>query len=94
MQTEYVVLLTLFISSMMLIVQRSERKYRRIVFLLFLFTAGILLRNFVVYREIESEGWLSLGLSLLINFFFWLFIGRYNPVGSSDSNIQVLGMDD
>jgi ATP adenylyltransferase/5',5'''-P-1,P-4-tetraphosphate phosphorylase II len=94
MQTEYVVLLTMFITLMLLIVQRSERKYRRVVFLLFLFTGGILLRNFVVYREIESEGWLALVLSLVLNFFFWLFIGRYNPVGSSDNNIQVLGMDD
>ncbi len=94
MQTEYVILLTLFISGMMLVVQRSERKYRRVVFLLFLFTAGILLRNFVVYREIEREGYTALVLSLVINFLFWLLIGRYNPVGSSDSNIQVLGMDD
>lgn len=94
MQLEYVVLLTLFISTLMLLVQRSERKYRRVVFLLFVLTAGILLRNFVVYRAIEREGYTALFLSFVINFLFWLFIGRYNPVGSSDSNIQVLGMDD
>ncbi len=94
MQTEYLILLTVFISAMMLMVQRSERKYRRWVFLLFLFTAGILLRNFVIYREIEREGYTALVLSLILNFLFWLLIGRYNPVGSSDSNIQVLGMDD
>ena len=94
MQTEYVILLTLFISGMLLIVQRSERKYRRVVFLLFMLSAGLLLRDFVISRQIEREGYTALALSLVINFLFWLLIGRYNPVGSSDSNIQVLGMDD
>jgi hypothetical protein len=94
MQTEYVVILTLFISLMLLIVQRTERKYRRLVFFLFFVTGGLLLVIFVIERGIAGEGWLALFLSLLINVFFWLFIGRYNPVGSSDHNIQVLGMDD
>ncbi len=94
MNGEYVLILTLVFSLLFLIVQRTERKYRRTVFFIFLFSAGILLRNFVVYRSLESEAFVSLSLALLLNFLFWILIGRYNPVGSSDDNIQVLGMDD
>jgi hypothetical protein len=32
-------------------------------------------------------------VALVVNFLFWLLIGRYNPVGSSE-DIQVLGLDD
>ncbi len=36
---------------------------------------------------------LSLVAAFLFNLFFWVFIGRSNPPGSSDS-IKVLGMND
>lgn len=94
MSWDYIILLTLFFSIIMLVIQRTEAKYRRTVIVILLITAGILLRNFVVYRGIEAEAWTSLFIAFLINFAFWLFIGRYNPVGSSDEKIQVLGMDD
>lgn len=94
MSAEYIILLTLFFSVLLMVIQRTEAKYRRVVILIILITAGILLRNFVVYRGIESEAWLSLALALIFNFLFWVFIGRYNPVGNSDDKIQVLGMDD
>jgi hypothetical protein len=32
--------------------------------------------------------------AVLFNLLFWLFIGRYNPPGSSEENIKVLGMND
>jgi len=35
-----------------------------------------------------------LALALVLNLLFWLLIGRYNPVASSDKNIRVIGMDD
>lgn len=94
MQGDYLLILTLMFTGLIFLIQRTEAKYRLPVTLLLIFTAGILLRNFVVYRQVEREGWTALGIALLLNFCFWLFIGRYNPVGSSDENIQVLGMDD
>lgn len=44
-------------------------------------------------HAIHREAWIALVLALVLNFSFWLFIGRYNPVHSSDE-IQVIGMDD
>jgi hypothetical protein len=31
--------------------------------------------------------------AVVVSFLFWLLVGRYNPVGTSD-DIHVLGMDD
>jgi hypothetical protein len=92
MSTEYLALLTLFLSFMLFVIQRTEPKKRRFVIFI-MFIPALLLRNFVVYRDIESEGWTALFLSLVLNFLFWVLIGRYNPVKSSDE-IQVLGLDD
>lgn len=47
----------------------------------------------VLHRNIHREAWIALALALFVNFAFWLFIGRYNPVHSSDE-IRVIGMDE
>ena len=46
-----------------------------------------------LYRSVHREAWGALVLALVLNFAFWLFIGRYNPVHSSDE-IRVIGMDE
>ncbi|MFW5692085.1 MAG: hypothetical protein ACOCX3_01905 [Chloroflexota bacterium] len=61
--------------------------------LLILLLPLLLLRNFAVYREVETEALTALWVALFLNFLFWLFVGRYNPVGSSD-NIRVMKLDD
>ena len=110
------ILLTLFISAMIFIIQRAEAKRRRLVILVML-AVGELIRRYVIYRSewlvlppfgdlllrvfptypldagLHREAWLALGIALVLNFFFWALIGRYNPVASSDE-IQVIGMDD
>jgi hypothetical protein len=85
-------LLTVVMGAMMFFVQRAEPKRRLLVAVVFLVGAE-LIRRYVWYKELHTEAWVALGVALLINFLFWLFIGRYNPVGSSD-RIQVIGMDD
>lgn len=72
--------------------QRTEPKKRLIVLLLILLP-GELLRRFIVYRDINTEGLLAFMTALILNFLFWMLIGRYNPPRSSDE-IQVIGMDD
>lgn len=85
-------LLTFLIGLMLFLIQRSERKRRRIVALGMLL-GGELIRRYVWFRGVHTEAWVALIAALLLNALFWLLIGRYNPVGSSD-RIQVLGMDD
>jgi hypothetical protein len=85
-------MLFVMLSVLFFFFQRSERKRRLIVLLGVLFV-GELLRRYVWFRDAHTEGWVALIAALLLNAAFWLFIGRYNPVGSSD-DIQVIGMDD
>lgn len=92
MNIEYLLIFTLLISLLLLIIQRTERSKRFLVITVMVIPA-ILIRNWVVYREMESEGIVALALAILLNFLFWWLVGRYNPVGSSDS-IEVLGLDD
>ncbi len=81
--------LTAVLGGMVLIVQRAERKRRRVAFVVMLVGAE-LVRRYVVYRGWDTEGLVALVTALLLNGLFWLFIGRSNPPGSSD-DIQVLG---
>ncbi len=86
------ILLTIFLSVMLFMIQRAEAK-RRLVVTLLVLAAGELIRRYVFYRNVHTEAWIALIVALLLNLGFWLFIGRYNPVHSSD-DIQVIGMDD
>lgn len=52
-----------------------------------------LVADLIGVPSIHEEAWAGLTIAVVFNVLFWLFIGRYNPVGSSDS-IQVIGMDD
>ncbi len=85
-------LLTLIFSAILFIIQRTERRRRLLVIIIFLIVAE-LLRWFVWSRGYHAEAWAALILALILNFGFWVLIGRYNPPGSS-SDIQVIGMDD
>lgn len=92
MNTEYFLIFVLLLSGFGLLIQRTELSKRRVVLLILLLPL-LLLRNFAVYREVETEALTALWVALFLNFLFWLFVGRYNPVGSSD-NIRVMKLDD
>lgn len=87
-----VILLTIWLGGLLLLWQRTERKRRRVTTLLLLFV-GFLTWYWADYRALSSAFWAAFVAALAFNGLFWLVIGRYNPVGSSDS-IQVIGMDD
>lgn len=86
------ILLTVIFGLILLLIQRSERRRRLIVFLLFL-VVGEMIRRYAFFRNAYTEVWIGLIIALVLNGLFWLFIGRYNPPGSSE-DIQVIGLDD
>ncbi|MBK8025892.1 MAG: hypothetical protein IPK19_32020 [Chloroflexi bacterium] len=92
MDTGIFTLLTIFMTAMVLMIQRTEKKRRLLVTIVMLLVAE-LIRRYVWYRGVHDEAWMALALALTVNFLFWMFIGRYNPVGSSEE-IQVMGLDD
>lgn len=87
-----VLLLGLSLSVVFLIIQRAESKRRLFVAVIMLVVVE-LIRRYTWYRDVHAEAATALFLALLLNFIFWLFIGRYNPVANSD-DIRVLGLDD
>lgn len=92
MQGEYTLLLLVIFGSILFIIQRSEARRRRsVTMIMALF--GVVVIWYISTRQVWGEAALAFVIAMILNVVFWLFIGRYNPVGSSD-NIRVLGMDD
>lgn len=87
-----VTLLILSLGTIILVIQRTEAKRRRIV-LIVMFLVLVVLGWLVNIRGAWGEAVVALLIALFLNGLFYLLIGRYNPVGSSD-DIHVLGMDD
>ncbi len=92
MNTEYFVIFLVILTGLVLLVQRSEPSKRRLVLFLLIIPA-ILLRNFAQFRDVETEALTAFWLALLLNFVYWLVIGRHIPAGGSEE-IKVLGLDD
>jgi membrane protein CcdC involved in cytochrome C biogenesis len=86
------ILLLIAFTVIMLVVQRAEPR-RRLVVAIVMLGVGILIQRYANYRAAHTEALVAFLAGILLNALFWLFIGRYNPPGSSD-DIQVLGMDD
>jgi hypothetical protein len=92
MDTGQLVLLTFALGFIFLIIQRTEATKRRgVAYFMLIFV--LLVLWYVAIHQIWGTGLVALLLALFLNYLFWLLIGRYNPVGSSD-DIHVLGMDD
>ncbi|MBZ0298441.1 MAG: hypothetical protein K8J31_01815 [Anaerolineae bacterium] len=80
-------------SLLFFLVQRTELRRRRIATLVVV-VVGLLTLYWANFRDLGREFVYSLLAALILNFLFWLLVGRYNPVGDSDESIQVIGMDD
>jgi hypothetical protein len=87
-----VFLLVLSFGTIIFVMQRTESKRRRIV-LFVMFLVLLVLGWLINIRGAWGEAVVGLLIALILNFLFYVLIGRYNPVGSSD-DIHVLGMDD
>ena len=90
MHWDVFLVLTAVIAVMMLFIQRTEPKRRRVVFIGMLFGAE-LVRRYVLYRGWPTEGFWAVIAALVLNLLFWIFYGRSNPPLSSEEQIEVLG---
>ena len=85
------VLLTAIYGLGLLLVQRVERNRQ----LFTLFVVGfvwLITRRFALFRDLDTELTWAVFAALLLNYLFWLLIGRRFPPGSS-TDIRVWGMD-
>ena len=93
MDIGYLILITITVTLLLMFLQRTEKSKRRMV-------TGFIVLSFLTIRHIafmkddlHEETLIAFVLGFLLSGLFWLLLGRYNPVGTSD-DIQVLGMDD
>lgn len=93
MDWAYMALITVVAALLLMMVQRAEAKRRRMVAGLVFLALLLIRQNAFIKGDLHEETLLAIGLGLVINAMFWLLVGRYNPVGSSD-DIQVMGLDD
>jgi len=87
-----IILLALLYGTMMFLIQRSERRRRLLVALLLILIIGVI-HWYANVRDVGGQSNSAIIIAIVVNVLFWLLIGRYNPVGSSD-DIRVIGMDD
>lgn len=89
MDTGYIGLLILCYTILFIIYQRTESNRKRLSrYLIILITFLLVIRGNLLPETII--GFLG---GTFIAALFWVLIGRYNPVGSSD-DIKVYGLDD
>lgn len=89
----YTLLITLVDAALLLMIQRAEPKRRRLVGFFVLLGLLLVRQNAFIKGNLHEETLIAFALALLLNCAFWLLVGRYNPVGSSD-DVRVIGMDD
>ena len=92
MDTQYLFFVALLITILLIAMQRTEAGRRKFVLLL-LVIVGLLLRHNAFLKNLHVETALGIAAGAIVSGLFWLFVGRYNPVGSSD-DIKVMGLDD
>lgn len=89
----YTLLIALAAAALLLMVQRAEPKRRRLVGFFVLLALLLIRHNAFLKGNLHEETLVAFALAFLLSGAFWLLIGRYNPVGSSDE-VRVIGMDD
>lgn len=92
MNWNYVLIFTLVIAFFLLLIQRTEPSRRRLVTVIMIMPT-LIIGYWASASHHETEAVVGLILALLLNLLFWILIGRYNPVASSNQ-IRVLRLDD
>lgn len=93
MDINYVILIFITVTLLLIFVQRTEKTKRRIVWGIIIMCFLVIRHNAFVKGDLHAETLIGFIMGFIISGLFWLLIGKYNPVGSSD-DIQVIGMND
>ncbi len=93
MDWNYIGLIALLVATLLVMIQRTEPKRRRLAVFLVIPALLVIRQNAFLKRDLHEETLLAFIIGILLSFLFWLLIGRYNPVGA-DSEVKVIGMDD
>ena len=93
MDWKYVALITVAATILLVMIQRTEPKRRRLAVALVALGLLVIRQNAFLKADLHEETLIAFIFALLLSGIFWLLIGRYNPVNANDE-INVMGMDD
>ncbi len=93
MDTGYIVLIAILVTILLLFVQRTEKSRRRMSWGFAIMCFLIIRHNAFLKSDFHEETLIAFIISVVISGLFWLLIGKYNPVGTSDE-MKVVGLDD
>ena len=93
MNIGYLALISLVVALLLVLPQRVERKRRKLALAIVLLCCLLIRHNAFLKGDLHAETLLGFLFGASLSGLFWLLVGRYNPVGSSD-DIRVIGMDD
>ena len=93
MDWTYVALIVIPATILIMMIQRADPKRCRLVSFFVVLGLVVIRHNAFIKGDLHEETLVAYVLALVLNFFFWILIGRYNPVDSGDK-IDVIGMDD
>ncbi|MCY3866683.1 MAG: hypothetical protein OXG68_14695 [Chloroflexi bacterium] len=93
MDLNYIALITITVSLLFILIQRTDPNRRRLSIAFVLLCLLIIHHNTSIKNDLHEETLLAFLLGVLLSGLFWLLVGRYNPV-DNEEEIQVMGMDD
>jgi hypothetical protein len=93
MDTSYIALISITVTILLIFVQRTEKSKRRLVWGIVIISFLVIRHNAFIKNDLHEETLIGFIIGFVLSGLFWLLIGKYNPVGSSD-DIRVIGMDD
>ena len=93
MNPGYAALISITVALLLVFIQRTEKAKRRIVWGFVLLCFLVIRHNAFLKGSLHDETLLGFVVGFALSGLFWLLVGRYNPVGTSDE-IHVIGMDD
>lgn len=93
MDLNYVALIAIVATLLLIMIQRAEAARRRLVTVLVAICLLIIRHNAFIKGDLHEETLVAFVLALILSALFWMLVGKYNPPGDSDE-IKVFGMDD
>ena len=93
MDWNYIGLIALLVGLLLVMIQRTEPKRRRLAVVLVIPALLIIRQNAFLKGDLHEETLIAFVIGIALSLLFWLLIGRYNPVGRN-SDVKVIGMDD
>ena len=93
MDWNYVGLIAILVSLLLVMIQRTEPKRRRLAAIIVI-PILLVIRQYAFRKgDLHEETLIAFVIGFALSGLFWLLIGRYNPVGLN-SDVKVIGMDD